>query len=79
MGNICNIFRDTRSIDNIFVSQDIPIATPLFEIDSSNNNFINGYVNGYVNRYNEKVEYTTQKPVESPLYQHLQETNIIIQ
>jgi len=75
MGNICNIFRDTRSIDNIFISQDIPIAKPLFEIDSSNNNFINGYVN----RYNEKVEYTTQKPVESPLYQHLQETNIIIQ
>jgi len=75
MGNICNIFRDTRSNDNIFISQDIPIAKPLFEIDSSNNNFINGYVN----RYNEKVEYTTQKPVESPLYQHLQETNIIIQ
>ena len=75
MGNICNIFRDTRSIDNIFISQDIPIAKPLFEIDSSNNNFINGYVN----KYNEKVEYTTQKPVESPLYQHLQETNIIIQ
>jgi len=75
MGNICNIFRDTRSIDNIFISQDIPIATPLFEIDSSNNYFINGYVN----RYNENVEYTTQKPVESPLYQHLRETNIIIQ
>mgnify|MGYP001354502667 FL=1 len=52
MGNICEIFSEKNR--NEYVTNTIPIATPIFEIDSSGN------------PQKTSIQYGTQ--VESPLY-----------
>ena len=52
MGNICEIFSGKNR--NEYVTNTIPIATPIFEIDSSGNS------------QKTTIQYGT--PVESPLY-----------
>ena len=52
MGNICEIFSGNKR--NEYVTNTIPVATPIFEIDASGN------------PQKTSVQYGT--PVESPLY-----------
>ena len=53
MGNICEIFSGKNRQE--YITNNIPIATPIFEIDVSGNH-----------QKNPNVQYGT--PVESPLY-----------
>lgn len=81
MGNICNILSGKNRIvnDDVVIARPIPVATPLFDYDISNNTQYSQYPNTQYSQYPNQ-QYSQQDAYYGvPVYQNPRQSVVVVQ